>query len=133
MKYSLDTNTCIRYLNQRSTSIIRKLNNVSPDDIVVCSIVRAELFAGAGKSQTPAMSLAKQQEFLNRFASLPFDDVTATVYGPMRAKLEKAGTPIGALDLLIAAITLAKDLVLVTHNIAEFSRIDGLKIEDWEV
>jgi tRNA(fMet)-specific endonuclease VapC len=86
-----------------------------------------------GKSQTPARTLLKQQNFLNRFVSLPFDDKSAEIYGQLRAKLELAGTPIGALDMLIAAIAIANDLVLVTHNSAEFSRVDGLNIEDWEI
>lgn len=133
MKYLLDTNTCIRHLNQRSPAIIQKLSKLSPEDIAVCSIVKAELFAGAAKSNDPERTLIKQQKFLNRFVSLPFDDRAATVYGPMRARLERLGTPIGPLDMLIAAIAMANDLILVTHNIAEFSRIDGLKIEDWEV
>jgi len=133
VKYLLDTNTCIRHLNHRSEAITRKLSTLESDDIAVCSIVKAELFAGAGKSNAPDKTLAKQQTFLNRFVSLPFSDEAAALYGPMRATLEKAGTPIGALDMLIAAIAMANDLILVTHNASEFSRIAGLKIEDWEV
>jgi tRNA(fMet)-specific endonuclease VapC len=133
MKYLLDTNTCIRHLNQRSPSIIRKLGELSPDDIAVCSMVKAELFAGAAKSNVPEKTLAKQQAFLNSFISLPFDDQAATIYGPMRARLEKSGTPIGPLDMLIAAISLANNLILVTHNTAEFGRVENLKIEDWEL
>jgi tRNA(fMet)-specific endonuclease VapC len=90
------------------------------------------MFAGAGKSNTPEKTLSKQREFFDQFVSLPFDDAVATIYGPMRAKLETAGTPIGALDMLIASIALANDLILVTHNTSEFSRIQGLKLEDWE-
>ncbi len=133
MKYLLDTNTCIRHLNQRSPAIIRKLSSLPPEDIAVCSIVKAEWFAGAAKSNNPATTFAKQQTFLNRFVSLSFDDRAAAVYGPMRARLEELGTPIGPLDMLIAAIAAANGLILVTHNTGEFSRIGGLKIEDWEV
>lgn len=132
MKYLLDTNTCIRYLNQRSQAVIRKLRSLADQDIAVCSLVKAELFAGAGKSNDPARTLAKQQFFLNRFVSLPFDDAAAAVYGPMRARLEQHGITIGSLDMLIAAIALANDLIVVTHNTGEYSRIVGLKIEDWE-
>jgi tRNA(fMet)-specific endonuclease VapC len=133
MKYLLDTNTCIRYLNRRSTFIIRKLGSLSPDDIAVCSIVKAEMFAGAGKSNTPQQTRAKQEFFLNRFVSLTFDDKAADVYGTIRAQLEKAGTPIGPLDTLIAAIALTNSLILVTHNTGEFGRVAGLKFEDWEI
>jgi len=132
MKYLLDTNTCIRYLNRRSPSIMRKLANVSPNDIAVCSIVKAELFAGAGKSQMPVQTLAKQQIFLNQFISLPFDDAAAMIYGPMRAQLEMVGIPIGPLDMLIAAIALANNLIVVTHNTAELGRVSRLTVEDWE-
>ncbi len=132
MKYLLDTNTCIRHLNQRSLSIIQKLSSVSPVDIAVCSIVKAELFAGSAKSLMPQQSLAKQQTFLSRFISLPFDDNAAMTYGAIRASLEKLGTPIGPLDMMIAAIAVTHNLTLVTHNTAEFSRITNLKIEDWE-
>ena len=133
MRYLLDTNTCIRHLNQRSVSVIRKMSTLAPSDIVVCSIVKAELFTGSAKSQTPQQTLARQQTFLNRFISLPFDDSAATTYSLIRASLEKAGTPIGPLDMMIAAIALTHNLILVTHNTAEFSRITNLKLEDWEI
>jgi tRNA(fMet)-specific endonuclease VapC len=132
MKYLLDTNTCIRHLNQRSPSITRRLAELSVEDIAVCSVVKAELFAGAAKSQTPAKTLIKQQIFLDRFVSLPFDDKAASVYGTKRAYLEQRGTPIGPVDMFIAAIALANNLILVTHNTAEFSRVPDLKLEDWE-
>jgi len=133
MKFLLDSNTCIRYLNQRSPLIIKKLHNTPERDIVVCSIVKAELFYGAMKSQYPQQTLQKQQLFLNRFASLPFDDQCALIYGQIRADLAIKGTPIGPNDALIAAIAMANSLTLVTHNIAEFSRIKGLQLEDWEI
>lgn len=104
-----------------------------PDEIQVCSVVKAELFAGAEKSTDPTPTLARQQAFLSRFVSLPFDDLAADVYGRIRAHLESAGTPIGPYDLQIAAIALAHGLILVTHNMDEFSRVPGLSLEDWEV
>jgi tRNA(fMet)-specific endonuclease VapC len=133
MKYLLDTNTCIRYLNGRVPKIREKLRRVPTVDIAVCSVVKAELYTGAAKSQTIEQSIAKQQRFLRLFQSLPFDDVAAVVYGQVRATLEKRGTPIGPNDLMIAAIALANNLILVTHNTDEFGRIDGLQLEDWEL
>ncbi len=133
MTYLLDSNTCIRYLNGRAPKVVAKLNVTPPSEIAVCSIVKAELFTGAAKSQTPARTLARQTAFLTRFVSLPFDDAAATVYGPTRAALEQAGTPIGPNDLLIAAIALAHQATLVTHNTREFERIVGLLVEDWEL
>ena len=124
MIYTLDTNTCIRYINGRAPQLRVKIPTVPAHDIVVCSLVRAELFFGAAKSQTPAASLANQQKFLQPYATLPFDDAAAAVYGVIRATLEKSGTPIGSNDTLIAAIALAHNLILVTHNTREFSRVN---------
>ena len=132
MKYLLDTNTCIHYINRRSANILRRMETVSPDDIVVCSVTRAELIFGAAKSNNPEKTRTAQHEFLEPLATLPFDDAAAEHYGRIRALLEAAGTPIGPNDLLIASIALTHDLILVTHNTREFSRVSGLKIEDWE-
>jgi tRNA(fMet)-specific endonuclease VapC len=101
-------------------------------DIAVCSVVKSELFYGSMKSANPERNYALQQEFLEQFISLPFDDASAHIFGTIRAQLEKKGTPIGAYDLQIAAIAISNDLTLVTHNTREFSRIPELKLEDWE-
>ena len=132
MKYLLDTNTCIRYINGRSAAIRQKLPAVPAREIVVCSVVRGELAYGAARSQTPAESAAKQQKFLKPYASLPYDDAAADVGGRIRAALEAAGTPIGPYDLQIAAIALVHGLIVVTHNVREFRRVAGLQVEDWE-
>jgi tRNA(fMet)-specific endonuclease VapC len=130
--YLMDTNTCIRYLNGRAPNVRSRLRALRPTDIAVCSVVKAELFAGAARSTDPARTRARQDVFLAPFASLPFDDPAAEIYARIRAQLEAAGTPIGPYDLQIAAITLANNLILVTHNVREFSRIIGLQLEDWE-
>ena len=132
MNYLLDTNACIVYLNRRVSSVRQRLEALPKHDIAVCSIVKSELFYGAIKSSNPERSLGMQQEFLNQYVSLPFDDKAALVYGQIRAQLATLGTPIGPLDLQIAAIALANNLTLVTHNTREFSRVEGLQIEDWE-
>jgi tRNA(fMet)-specific endonuclease VapC len=132
MKYLLDTNACVRYLNRRAPLLYARLQRTPQGDIAVCSIVKGELFAGAGKSQQPARTLTRQQRFFNQFTSLPFDDAAATIYGTVRSQLELAGTPIGPLDTLIAAIALANGLILVTHNTGEFGRVNRLQVEDWE-
>jgi tRNA(fMet)-specific endonuclease VapC len=95
-------------------------------------VVKAELFYGAMNSQNPAKTLALQEIFLNQFVSLPFDDRAAKIFGEIRAHLARLGTPIGPYDLQIAAIALANDVTLVTHNTREFSRVPHLRIEDWE-
>jgi tRNA(fMet)-specific endonuclease VapC len=130
--YLLDTNVCVRYLNGRSLSVRERLQATDVEDVAVCSVVKAELFYGAMKSNNPQRTLANQQQFLNLFASLPFDDIAAAIYGRIRATLSAQGTPIGSNDLQIASIALAHDLILVTHNTGEFSRVPGLRFEDWE-
>jgi tRNA(fMet)-specific endonuclease VapC len=130
--YLLDTNACIVYLNRPISGVRRRLESLSPQDIVVCSVVKAELFYGAVKSKNPQRSLVLQLAFLSHFISLPFDDVAAQVFGEIRGELAILGTPIGPYDLQIAAIAKVHNLILVTHNISEFSRVKGLQIEDWE-
>jgi tRNA(fMet)-specific endonuclease VapC len=132
MKYLLDTNTCIRHLNQRSETITRRLAGIHDSEIAVCSIVKAELYFGTAKSRMPETTMLKQRAFVERFVSLPFDDACAIQYARIRADLELAGTPIGSNDLLIASIALANGLILITHNLREFGRVSGLQFEDWE-
>jgi tRNA(fMet)-specific endonuclease VapC len=95
-------------------------------------VVWSNLNYGALRSQARVKNLAQQEKFLNRFVSLPFDEKAQLQAAQIRADLANAGTPIGPYDLLIAAIALANDLILVTHNTREFSRVTGLQIEDWE-
>lgn len=132
MKFLLDTNVCIRFLNQRSARLLERFHATDERDIAICSVVKAELYLGALKSQSPEASMAKLHPFVERFRSLPFDDLAAQQYARIRAGLESAGTIIGANDLLIAAIALAHDLTLITHNVREFERVHGLKMTDWE-
>jgi tRNA(fMet)-specific endonuclease VapC len=133
VKYLMDTNTCIRFLNGRSPQIVAKLPVVPIQDVVVCSVVKAEMFAGAAKSDLAEVTRQKQERFLRPYRSLPFDDIAANAYAILRAQLEVAGKPIGPNDMLIAAIAIANDLILVTHNTQEFNRVKGLRLEDWEV
>jgi tRNA(fMet)-specific endonuclease VapC len=129
----LDTNACVSYLRSgENSSIAGRLAEKSLGDVVLCSVVRAELVFGALRSRDAATNLAKVGKFLSGFLSLPFDDDAADAYGPIRAALAVQGATIGPNDLLIASIAKSRGLTLVTHNTAEFSRVSGLKIEDWE-
>jgi tRNA(fMet)-specific endonuclease VapC len=133
MKYLLDTNTCIRYINGRAPQIREYMRAVSDSDIAISTVTKGEMYAGSGKSQTPQQSRARQDAFFIRFASLSFDEAAADEFGRIRTHLEQAGTPIGPYDMQIAAIAIAHGLIIVTHNTKEFERVPGLKIEDWEV
>lgn len=132
MTYLLDTNACIRYLNGRGVGVLEHMRRTATSEIAVCSVVKLELFYGAMRSQDPRRTLEKQDRFLDQFVSLPLDDVAANRGAEIRATLARIGQPIGPYDLLIAAIAIANDLTLVTHNVAEFSRVPGLRFEDWE-
>ncbi|QSV52544.1 MAG: type II toxin-antitoxin system VapC family toxin [Dolichospermum sp. UKL201] len=133
MIYLLDTNTCIIYLKGKNIHLKEKLDSISISEISVCSIVKSELFYGAMRSAKPESNLKLQQGFLDKFVSLPFNDEAAIIFGNIRAELTSKGTPIGGYDLQIAAIALANNLILVTHNTREFSRIPQLQLQDWEL
>lgn len=132
MKYLLDTNTCIRYINGRAPQIRDRMRTISDADIAISAVTQGEMYTGSAKSETPERSRSRQDAFFIRFASLPFNEAAANEFGRIRARLEQAGTPIGPYDMQIAATAIAHGLIVVTHNTAEFSRVDGLKLEDWE-
>jgi tRNA(fMet)-specific endonuclease VapC len=132
MNYLLDSNVCIVFLNGRSDKLKQQFLAREPDEIALCSVVKAELYFGAMKSQNSAKSLLKIEAFFSELISLPFDDESARYYGEIRAGLTANGMIIGNNDMMIAAIALRNDLTLVTHNTREFSRVSGLKLDDWE-
>jgi tRNA(fMet)-specific endonuclease VapC len=132
MRFLLDTNTCIGILTDRSPRLTARWRTMHASQIRLCSVVKAELLFGAEKSTKKPRVVQELTLFFARFRSMPFDDEAARRYGVIRADLEAKGTPIGPNDLLIAAIALASDLTLVTHNAGEFSRVPGLRLEDWE-
>ena len=108
-----------------------RLAACDPDDVVLCDVVKAELYFGAVKSARPIQNLAVLQSLFECFKSLPFDGEAARVFGKLRADLSQSGTPIGPLDLQIASVALLNGLTLVNNNTREFSRIPGLQVEDW--
>jgi len=132
-RYLLDTNSCIEYLRQQNSPVVAKIKSKRPRQIRLCSIVIAELFHGAFKSANPIKNLAVVRELTDTFTSFSFDDRAAEHFGHLRADLEKRGMSIGPYDLQIASIAVTRDLVLVTHNVSEFSRVPELIIEDWQV
>lgn len=132
MIYLLDTNVCIHLLNERHPPILQHFRSHTPAEIALCSIVKAELLYGARRSQRVEANLQLLKAFFAPLHSLPFDDQCAEHYGQIHADLLAQGKPIGPNDTLIAAIARAHDATLVTHNTAEFSRVAGLRLEDWE-
>jgi tRNA(fMet)-specific endonuclease VapC len=130
MKFLLDTDTCIYALKQ-NPAVLEHLLAQSREDIAVSVITEAELRTGAAKSTSAAKTLRLVENFLRPLGIVEFTSNDAASYAQVRAKLERAGTPIGPLDMLIAAQAVARKLVLVSNNAREFSRVAGLRIENW--
>ncbi len=133
MIYLLDTNVCIRLLNGDVPRVSQRLAELKPKQIRLCSIVQQELYYGAYCSARVQDNLAKLERFLQPVQILPFDSDAAIAAGEIQARLRQLGMPIGAYDLQIAAIAIIHALTLVTHNVREFGRIEGLLYEDWEI
>jgi tRNA(fMet)-specific endonuclease VapC len=134
MAWLLDTNAWISFLKpyQRAgKAIADRLANLQESEILLCSIVKAELWHGAEKYGNREARLAKLAEIFGRYVSLPFDDTAARHYARVRHDLEARAQVIGPNDLKVAAICLAHGLTLVTSNTNEFDRVAELKVEDW--
>jgi tRNA(fMet)-specific endonuclease VapC len=130
MRYLLDTDTCVDIL--RATSVaVEKLASLTPDDCVISTVTSFELFAGAANARNPRREAEKVKRLLEIVGELPFDSEAARRGGELRLQLERAGTPVGPYDLLIAAHALALGLTLVSANRGEFQHVPGLRIETW--
>ena len=132
MGYLLDTNVCIEILRGRNSVLKTRLATRSLDELVLCSVVWAELQCGARLAQNPPQELARLQDAFGHWPRLSFDDSAAEAYGEISAHLQRAGRLIGGNDLLIAAIAQTNGLTLVTHNTGEFTRVPTLPVEDWQ-
>lgn len=128
----LDANVCVHLLNQDSPKVYSHFMRHDLSEVAVCSVVKAELLYGARHSRRVEANLQRLKVFFEPLQSLPFDDLCAEEYGQIRNDLSTQGAIIGPADLMIAAIARAHDAVLVTHNTREFSRVAGLRMEDWE-
>jgi tRNA(fMet)-specific endonuclease VapC len=128
--YALDTNTVI-YFFKGMGNVATHLFSLPPHEIALPSVVLYELQVGIAKSTSPEKRRNQLNELLTVVRVLPFTENETAITAQIRATLEKAGTPIGPLDMMIAGIALANQAILVTHNTKEFSRISGLRLEDW--
>ena len=131
MKYLLDTSVCVELIRGKRARLLKRMAERPTSDFAISSITLAELQYGAEKSGRPPHQRQTLETFLLAIAVIDFDSEAAAAYGKMRVPLEAAGTPIGALDTLIAAHALSRNLILLTHNLREFKRVRGLKVEDW--
>ena len=133
IKYMLDTNICIYIIKQKPENVIERFRQTSVSDIGVSSITLSELEYGVMKSAKPEQNKLALAQFIAPIEIYAYDDVAAQHYGKIRANLERQGTPIGSLDMLIAAHALSVDSLLITNNESEFKRVSNLKIGNWTI
>ena len=131
MKYMLDTNICIYAIKNKPEKVLNTLKEKMNDGICISAITLAELAHGVEKSAARDKNRAALLRFLSILTVLPFDDLAAAEYGEVCAYLQRKGTPIGTMDMLIAAHSKTEGLILVTNNTREFERVEGLTLENW--
>lgn len=133
MIYLLDTNSCIAYLRKPLAALAQRVLATGPEAIAISAITAVELYRGAHLSAKANDNLTAVVAFMRPFAMLSLDAPAAAIAGRIDAELARQGLRIGPYDTLIAAVALAHDLTLVTRNTREFSRVPGLRLEDWEL
>lgn len=131
MRYMLDTNICIYVIKHKPEKVFQKLQEVDPSDVCISSVTYAELVHGVEKSAAVDKNRLALSMFLANIEILNFDVNAAENYGKIRAALEKNGTPIGPLDMMIAGHAQSLGYIVVTNNMKEFKRVNNLKIENW--
>ena len=131
MRYMLDTNICIYAIKQKPEKVFRKLKETDPADVCISAVTYAELSCGVEKSAAVERNRLALSLLLANIEILDFDSKAAEEYGRVRADLEKRGVPIGPLDMMIAGHARSLGYTVVTNNLKEFSRISGLKTENW--
>ena len=131
MRYLLDTNICLYLIRRRPPQVLERFQRCAIGDIGLSTVTLAELDFGAAKSEFPVKNREALEAFTLPLEIVSFDDAAAKDYGAVRATLERQGTPIGAIDLLIAAHALSLRVILVTNNVREFAKVQGLQVENW--
>ena len=131
MKVMLDTNICIYVIKQKPRSVLERFVAFPVGDLGISVITLAELEYGASKSSEPDRNREALEQFVSPLEIAVLDRLATSVYGKIRALLEKRGRPIGSMDLLIAAHALSLNVRLVTNNMREFKRVPGLRVENW--
>ena len=133
MRYLLDTDICIYIIKRKPERVLARLLRTSPGEVGISAITLSELQYGVARSGRREQNRIALEAFIAPLEVLPYDRVVADRYGKIRAELDMAGTPVGALDLLIAAHALTCGLVLVTNNEREFRGVPSLKVENWAI
>lgn len=131
MKYMLDTNICVYLIKKKPENVLMNLHSNMSDGVAISAITLAELMHGVEASAYPEKNAIALNQFLSIVDILSFDDEAAAEYGKICATLRRLGTPIGAMDMLIVAHAKSKGLIIVTNNVREFERVEGLGLENW--
>ncbi len=131
MTYMLDTNICIYVMKRKPESVLKQLHEKLDGGLCISSVTLAELEYGVKFSSAPAKNELALLHFLAPISIFPFGEKAAVEYGEIRSYLQNRGTPIGSLDMLIAAHARAENMILVTNNVREFERVPNLEIENW--
>lgn len=131
MRYMLDTNVCIYAIKKKPAEVLERLKTNLERGLCISAITLAELEHGVKKSTYPEKNELALMQFLSVLTVLPFDDMASVEYGKICAYLQKQGTPIGVMDMLIAAHAKAEGMILVTNNVREFERVPDLTVENW--
>lgn len=131
MRILLDTDICIYAINRKRPEVFARVRDYRIGEVGISAITYAELRFGVENSARVEENLERLERFLLPLEIVPFDAEAGRHYGRLRRELNRAGCPIGSNDLLIAAHALALAAILVTNNVREFSRIDGLRVEQW--
>lgn len=131
MRYMLDTNICIYLIKHKPPQVFEKLQEHNPDEICISAVTYAELVHGVEKSKAVERNRLALTILLSNIEILDFDMKAAEEYGRIRADLEKKGTPIGPFDMMIAGHAKSLGYTVVTNNVGEFKRVEGLQYENW--
>ena len=129
--YLLDTNICIYILKRKPIEVFERFKTLKLGELKISSITVAELYYGAYNSQKIEKNLMTLDSFLKPFDYVEFNEKSAIEYAKIKSNLKKEGKIIGELDMQIAGIAMANDLILITNNVKEFERVNGLKIDNW--
>jgi tRNA(fMet)-specific endonuclease VapC len=131
MRYMLDTNICSYVLRSRPPSVKARFEKTGPGALAVSTVVLAELLYGAARHPKAVAIRREIADLVSRLTVIPWDEAAAAHYGALRAALEKAGTPLGAMDMMIAAHARSLGATLVSNDVRHFDRVEGLRVANW--
>ncbi len=131
MKYLLDSNMAVDIMRRPRGAAATRFLATTPSEMGLSIVAKAELLVGPQRKKSFPIELPKVERFLARVTIVPFDDACAAEFGRIAAALLDNGTPVGGIDVQIAATAISRSLIVVTRNAKDFSKISGLQLENW--